>query len=248
MSTSPPVAEEVVWHDAENGSYSADLALWRRLAAELGGPVVDLGAGTGRVALDLAAAGYEVIAVDTRSELLEALAERAAERGLRIETVLQDARELDLGRRFPLILAPMQLLHIVGGPDGRVRLLRAVASHLESAGRFAAALLDDDYAEGRGTPDPLPDVREVGDWVFSSLPTEIRIARASIVMRRLRQRVAPDGALTERPWSIALDRFSMASFDAEAHASGLRVVDAEMVPSSHMYEDSIAMMLELTDE
>ena len=46
----------IAWHDAECGSYRADLPLWRELADEAGGPVLDLGCGSGRVALDLAAA------------------------------------------------------------------------------------------------------------------------------------------------------------------------------------------------
>ena len=50
------VNAKVMWHDVECGSYVADLPLWRRLAAEAGGPVLDVGAGTGRVALDLARA------------------------------------------------------------------------------------------------------------------------------------------------------------------------------------------------
>ena len=41
----------VVWHDVECGGYDADLTLWQELAREAGGPVLDVGAGTGRVAL-----------------------------------------------------------------------------------------------------------------------------------------------------------------------------------------------------
>ena len=57
-------SREVIWHDVENGSYAADLELWRTLAAEASGPILDLGAGTGRVARDLHAAGHEVHALD----------------------------------------------------------------------------------------------------------------------------------------------------------------------------------------
>ena len=51
----------VIWHDVECGAYEADLPLWRELAS---GRVLDVGAGTGRVALDLARAGHPVTALD----------------------------------------------------------------------------------------------------------------------------------------------------------------------------------------
>ena len=73
-------AVSVIWHDLECGAYAEDLPLWRALAAEHGDPVLDVGAGTGRVALDLARAGHRVTALDRDPELLEALARRAKRR------------------------------------------------------------------------------------------------------------------------------------------------------------------------
>src|SRR5687767_12062391 len=99
---------EVLWHDLECSAYEEDLPLWRELAGEAGGPVLDVGAGTGRVSLDLATHGIAVVALDADRALLEALERRAA--GLPVKTVVADARDFDLGRRFPLVLAPMQTL------------------------------------------------------------------------------------------------------------------------------------------
>ena len=53
---------DVIWHDLECGGYVEDLPLWRELAGD--GPVLDLGCGTGRVALDLAARGVPVVGLD----------------------------------------------------------------------------------------------------------------------------------------------------------------------------------------
>lgn len=246
--TAPPAAgDPVAWHDAENGAFAADLELWLRLAAERPGGFADLGAGTGRVAIPVAAAGHEVVAVDTDEILLGALASRAAERGLAIGTACADVRSLSLGRRFPLIVAPMQLLHILGGPDGRIAALRSIAAHLEPGGRFSAVVLEEPLPPGAGTPEPVPDVREIDGWVHSSLPIEVRIAADGIEMVRLRQLVAPDGTLTEHRHSIELDRFTLAELDAEADDAGLWVVGAERLPSTIEYEDSIVVHMEARD-
>lgn len=246
--TSPPAGgDPVAWHDAEHGGFAADLELFERLAGERPGGVLDLGAGTGRVALPLAAAGHPVTAVDTDPAVLAALAQRAADRSLPVETVRGDARDLDLGRRFPLILAPMQLLHIAGGSAGRRGLLAAVARHLEREGRLCAVVIEEPLPTGTGRPDPIPDVREVDGWVHSSLPTEIRIEEQAITMIRLRQLVAPDGTLTETTHAIQLDRFTLAELDRDADAAGLWIVGCERVPSTIEFEDSLAVHMEVRD-
>jgi SAM-dependent methyltransferase len=130
----------VVWHDLECGGYAEDLALWRSLAAEYGGPVLDVGAGAGRVSLDLARLGYNVTALDLDPVLLAELARRAV--GLDVETVVADAREFDLGRRFPLCVVPMQTIQLLGGRDGRERFLRCAHRHLEQDGAVAIAIAE----------------------------------------------------------------------------------------------------------
>src|SRR3954451_14890535 len=88
--------EHAVWHDVECGAYEADLALWRELAQKTNDGVLDVGAGTGRVALRLAYAGHEVTALDVDAELLEVLEHRAAEAGVSIATVAADAAAFTL--------------------------------------------------------------------------------------------------------------------------------------------------------
>jgi SAM-dependent methyltransferase len=239
--------DPVAWHDAENGAFAADLELWLRLAAERPGGFVDLGAGTGRVAMPVAAAGHDVVAVDTDRVLLDALAGRARDRGLAIETVRGDVRSLTLDRGFPLIAAPMQLLHILGGSEGRIDAMRAIAAHLEPCGRFSAVVLEEPLPLGSGTPEPVPDVRDVDGWVHSSLPTEVRIAAGGVEMTRLRRLVAPDGTLTEHRHVIALDRFSLTALDSEAEAAGLWIVGAERLPTTIEYEDSVVVHMEVRD-
>ncbi|MGH2988067.1 MAG: class I SAM-dependent methyltransferase, partial [Solirubrobacterales bacterium] len=62
--TAAPAAREPIWHEVECGSYTADLAVWSGLASEAAGQLLELGCGTGRVALRLAGDGHAVTALD----------------------------------------------------------------------------------------------------------------------------------------------------------------------------------------
>lgn len=227
-TSNAPDRGHVAWHDAECGSYATDLTLWEGLAAATEGPILDLGAGTGRVALHLASRGHHVVAVEDDGELLGALDRRAAQRCLPVVPICADVREMALRRRFDLIIAPMQLLHVLGGSDGRARALAAVASHLGAGGSFHAAVLEDELPAS-GRPDPLPDVREVDGWIHSSLPLEVRVGAADVELLRLRQLVSPAGELTDERATITLDRFSAAQLDRDAHRAGLHIADSEPI-------------------
>jgi SAM-dependent methyltransferase len=236
---------EAIWHDVENGAYAADLALWERLAAEGAGPVLELGAGTGRVTLELAGHGHDITALDSSQALIGSLRSRADAAGLEIETEVADARDFNLGRRFATILAPMQFAHIVGGGDGRARMLAAVSRHLNPGGTLAAALLDEEaVAEQLSGPPPLPDVREVDGWVYSSLPTEVIATRSGYEVRRLRQSVSPTGELSERTDSIHLDTLSPAELEAEAATAGLEARERIPIAATADHVGSVVCVLE----
>jgi SAM-dependent methyltransferase len=216
-------AEAVIWHDVECGSYTADLPIWRELAERTGGPVLELGAGTGRVALDLAERGHEVTALDSAPALLEELTARAERTGVAVETVVADARRLarEPGA-FALVIAPMQFLQIVGGPAGRADVLRGVANALRPGGLFATAVaaLDDAVPPDEAEP-PLPDVGEREGWVYSSLPLGVRLEPGGVAVERLRQVVSPAGRLTEEHHTQLLDALAPGQLEREAAEAGL---------------------------
>ena len=237
---------EAVWHDVECGSYTADLPVWRELAERTGGPVLELGAGTGRVALDLAERGHEVTALDSDPALIEELAARADNAGLGVDTVLADARRLPreaadtegpgparpaIGPGFALVIAPMQFLQFVGGPAGRAHVLRGVARALRPGGLFATAVsaLDDAVPPEDAEP-PLPDVGERGGWVYSSLPLDVRPEPGGVAVERLRQVVSPKGRLTEEHHTQVLDSLDPAGLQREAAEAGLTTVARHLIP------------------
>ena len=238
-----PAGAAVVWHDLECGSYAADLPLWRELAARAGGPILDLGAGTGRVALDLAAQGHAVSALDSDPELLDALAERAAEAGLAVDCVHADARSLPALGPFALVLAPMQLLQILGGRPGRAELLAGVVRALAPGGRFAAAITDVSAAiAAEDARPPLPDVGEQGHWVFSSLPLDVRPHPRGVLVEWLRHRVSPSGELAEERHTQVLDALGAAGLEQELAEHGLTAPERRELPETRDHVGSTVVV------
>jgi SAM-dependent methyltransferase len=207
-----------VWHEVENGSYKADLPLWRDLAADAGGRVLELGAGTGRVAVDLAAQGHETVALDSDPTVLAVLADRDPA----VTAVTADVCEFHLGETFPLVLAPMQLIQIIGGRERRAAMLERVRAHLEPGGTFAAALADPHQAAAdEHTEPPLPDMLERDGWVLSSLPVSIDERDGHVVVTRRRLSVSPTGDLEEEMAEIAFELVTADELEREARAAGL---------------------------
>ena len=238
------VPERIIWHDVECGGYEADLALWEELATERGGPVLELGCGTGRVVIHLAkATGELVIGLDSDDELVVTVWDRAS--GLEGDAEFGDARGFDLHSRFELVLAPMQLIQLLPERTDRVCCLSCIADHLEPGGRAAFAIVEEvpQLPEGEVAP-PIPDVRQVGDWVYSSLPMPPEVRGGSIVLRRLRQTVAPDGKLSEETDEVVLQSLSAETLEQEATEMGLFPIGRREIPATDAHVGSTVVLLE----
>jgi SAM-dependent methyltransferase len=240
------VDDRVIWHDVECASYAADLDSWRRLAAAAGGPVLDIGSGTGRVALDLAQRGHDVHALDADAVLTDALEKRARERGLRVRATAADARTFDLGgMRFALAIAPMQVVQLLGGSTGRAAALERVREHLRAGGLFAAAIADPFEGEpAEIVGPPLPDVREQDGWVFHSQPIAVRAVPGGSEIDRVRQAVSPTGGLSESFNTIKLDDLTPEELEADGRAAGFGVRERLSVPPVADYVGSTIVVLE----
>lgn len=233
----------VRWHDLECGGYDVDLELWRELAAEAGGPVLDVGAGTGRTSLDLARRGLDVTALDVEEPLLAELGRRARAARLMIPTVLADARELAISRRFAAILVPMQTIQLLGGPEGRRRFLAGVRAHLRPGGTFAAALADalEGYDATVAEP-PLPDMADFGGTVYSSRPVAVLPVATGMMIERVREVVTPSGERTVSEDRIVLDALPPATLYAECEAAGLTPAPGRLVPATDEYVGSAVVV------
>ena len=238
------IDDPVIWHDVECGGYDADLPLWRELA-ERADAVLEIGAGTGRVALHLADRGCDVTALDPEPALVRAMAARARERGLRVRAHVGDARSFDMQRNFDLVIAPMQVVQLMGGADARLAMLDRARHHLRRGGIFAAALADP--FEGVPPEDaelPVPDMREDGGWVYSSTPVAVRDAGGGTEIERIRQAVSPAGDLSEAVSTIVLDAVSVDELERQAAGQGFRPHPARSIPATGDYVGSTVALLE----
>jgi SAM-dependent methyltransferase len=241
-----PAERTVIWHDVECGSYEADLPLWRELTADRGGPVVDLGCGTGRVALDLARAGHEVVGIDVEPALVAELERRASDRGLPVHARLGDMTSAQLRPEHPLVLATMQVIHLLAGPAERARALAAIRSALAPGGLAALAIVEGDptHPGDEDGPPPLPDVVERDGWVYASLPLATEVTSGMIIVRRLRQAVSPAGDLDEERDELRLAMLTASSLEGEAAGCGLRCVGRRSVEATDHHIGSTVVLLE----
>ena len=231
--------EEVVWHDLECGGYRADLPLWHELAERCGGRVLDVGAGSGRVTLQLARAEHAVTALDRSDVLLRALRERADEPS--VEAVCADARSFALPERdFALCLVPMQTIQLLGGPEGRAAFLRCALAHLQPGGVLAVALSSElePYEVLDGGPAPMPDVLERDGVLYASQPLAVLEEPDGYVLQRRRETVDARGERSVVANEIRLDRLTASELEGEALDLGFTSARRDQISATADYVGS----------
>jgi ubiquinone/menaquinone biosynthesis C-methylase UbiE len=124
-----------------------DVAFWQRLAAAQDGPVLELGCGTGRIAVPIARAGARIVGIDRSQEMLARARKRIVRARLRgrLTLVRGDIRELPFtrGTKFSAVLAAYGILQSLTRERDLSRTLTAVARVLRRGGLFAIDVVPD---------------------------------------------------------------------------------------------------------
>lgn len=131
-----------------------DVALYRNFARRCGDSLLELGVGTGRLALPLAREGLEVTGVDISPRMLAiAQAKLKGDLAQRVHLVPGDMRKLHLGRHYSLaVIALDTFMHLTTVPD-QVQTLQAIRRHLTTEGLLIIDLsnpLAGNYTQGEG--------------------------------------------------------------------------------------------------
>ncbi len=157
-------------YDPWSRSVVEDISFYVDEAVASGGPVVELGVGTGRIAIPTAAAGVDVIGVDSSRGMLDVCAEQARRAGVeaRLDLRLGDLRDPPVDERVPLVTCPFRAyLHLRDDAE-RLHALRSAHALLRPGGRLVFDVFapgDDDVAETHARwLEREPGIEERADW------------------------------------------------------------------------------------
>jgi SAM-dependent methyltransferase len=209
--------DDAALYDAENG-WGPDDDFYRALGRAVGGPILDLACGTGRLARALALDGHRVTGLDLAPAMVARA--RLLDPDGRVEWRVGDAAGFELGRRFRLIVMTAHAFqHLIGAP-AQGGLFDCVVRHLTSDGIFAFETRNpgrQDYADGaafkfwRRFSDPARGPVEV--WAASDFDAATQVDRVTLVRR------FADGE--ERRSQALLQFTDAATLDARMAAAGL---------------------------
>jgi ubiquinone/menaquinone biosynthesis C-methylase UbiE len=153
-------------YDAWAADMTEDVDFYVGLAEQADGPVIELAAGTGRIAIPIVErTGKHVIGIDLSPAMLARARENAAAAGVELELHEGDMRELQYEAATDLVICPYRaLLHLPTWADRR-RVFERVARALRSGGRFAwnAFVFDHRYAleyDGKWQDEPKRHLTE----------------------------------------------------------------------------------------
>lgn len=218
------------FYDLDYEDRLEDIDLYEAFAKRCGSPILEIGVGTGRVAVPLAQAGYEVTGVDRSKRMLDLAREKARTAGVadRIQLVQADARHLNLERQFKMaIIAASSLMHFTT-PVDQAALLRSIGQHLERNGLLLIDVVNP-YQELLTEPDGVL-VHEYtrldpksGRTITKLRSWRVDQASQTVAVQYFYDEVARDGAVRRTPVKFDLHYFVSAELSLLLIGNGYRI-------------------------
>jgi SAM-dependent methyltransferase len=219
----------MVYHlyDAHHNLDTEDLPFWLDLAARLGGPVLELGCGTGRVLVALAQVGHTVVGLDHDPEMLKLLVAKLPSNLYQRVMLLQaDFRNFYLAGKFNLILMPCNTYSTLSAGE-RQAVLACVRVHLDPQGVFGVSLPNPDWLR-RLPARSEAEVEEIFPHPLDGEPVQV-----SSAWQRTRSRTRPeliidwhydhlrsDGSVERLSVQVRHDLTPVAGYLAELRSAG----------------------------
>jgi SAM-dependent methyltransferase len=198
-------------YDLIHAEVRDDIPFYLELAAECGGPVLELGCGSGRTLVPLAEAGYEVVGLDSSAEMLNRARERlqGSPARDRVRLVQGDMTAFDLGMTFNLITVPFHTWLHLTTDQAQVDALRCIRRHLDLRGLLVihlpapATIVDAEHDGALVLEQTLTDP-ETGEMVLQFSSTRLDRHAQLYYVTWIYDRVGADGAVRRQVLPMTL--------------------------------------------
>ncbi len=208
-----------------------DTSLWLTLAEETGGPVLELASGTGRIALPLARAGYEVVGLDISPNMLAVarckVEQEPAEVRARLRFVEGNMSDFSLGEQFNLILIPYSSFQALLPRSEQRSCLECCRRCLRPGGHLAIDVfnlrMSSVVAPGGVDQTPQEYPGPHGAMIRESGHTDFNTANQSLVWHARYECAAPDGQVTVHQHLLELRYFFRFEMEWMLEACGFAV-------------------------
>ena len=163
-------------------AHDYDLPFWLSLAEREAGPVVEWGAGTGRLAVPLTAAGHDVTAVEVSAQM----AERGREKGPSVDWIVDDMRDVRLKRSYGLAICAFNSFLCLRSVEDVMAFLRNAHEHLVPGGLLGIEASAFSPEELAGGPELRHDfTRELADGRLDRFSVSTYDAATQLMHMRL---------------------------------------------------------------
>ena len=190
------------FYDLDVGTYDDDYVFYGGLAARSGGPILELGCGTGRILTRLASAAFDIDGLDISEQILNIARRRLRESeiGRRVRLIKADAGEFAMDRRYDLVTFPLNSFMHLATPSRQMSCLQSVRRILAPGGTFALDLPNPEPSIlGNAEQGLIPEYTKPGllpGWTVTKLRAQtVDPVRQALQMTLVYDEVAPSGSV-----------------------------------------------------
>jgi SAM-dependent methyltransferase len=216
-------------YHAHHHSFKDDLPFWSGLAEQHGDPVLELGCGTGRVLLALAAAGYRVFGLDLDASRLAVLRQELPPgMGQRVYVWQSNMGDFCLAIRFSLVLLPCNTLSTLNAGTRR-QMYACLARQLRPGGVFAASR-PNPFILKQMPPYSEPEIEAHFAHPLSGEPVQVSSAwertKHEFILRWIYDHLFPDGRVERITLETRHDFNPLESYQRELQAAGFEIIES----------------------
>jgi SAM-dependent methyltransferase len=239
MTKEDPYAPIAAIYDFSYNDFTDDVDFYENLARAADGPILELGVGTGRVALPLAQGGYEVVGIDNSKTMLaearRSLDSVGAGKGS-LELIEGDMTDFSFDRRFGMVFVAANTFQHLLTTEEQAACIRCATACLAPRGIFAMSIHSPVTVSWDEVDAPAPllldwtrNDPDTGELVMKTVAAEADPARMVRKLMYIYDRIKVDGEVRRSVFVTELRYSTQAEITLLLQQAGLRV--------THVYGD-----------